>query len=169
MASPNAIADVIDMFIDAPLQFIPRDTVRTGDLWLSVFEDIPDKVFLQAGKDYLKSETEWPSPAKLRALAISVKQHNGASVKHDPFSPIANQTIRTYPWAFRVSGGSHDKGGAWKPVGIDAATAKAHEYTPLEQLMMRDFETWTQQEREWFERETGEEAPCLPLEVCSAE
>jgi hypothetical protein len=77
MATVEAIADVIDMFLDAPLKYAPRDTNRTGELWLKAFRDIPDDILRKAAVDCVATETDWPSPAKLRGMAEGIKTRNG--------------------------------------------------------------------------------------------
>jgi hypothetical protein len=97
MATRQAIADGIQMLIDARMNYIPKAVENTAELWDRVFQNIPDEIFNQAVMDYAATETDWPQPVKLRKLAEQVKIHNGTSAAADAFAELTEQNTTWLP------------------------------------------------------------------------
>jgi hypothetical protein len=97
MATRQAIADGIQMLIDARMSYIPKAVEKTAELWDRVFQNIPDEIFSQAVMDYAATETDWPQPVKLRKLAEQVKIHNGTSASADAFADLTEPKTTWLP------------------------------------------------------------------------
>jgi hypothetical protein len=98
MATPSEIIDGLGLLIDSGLDYAPKNADRLTDAWVQVFSDVPGAIFKRAISDWLRLESKWPAPAKLRDLAEKVKIHNAQSVAGDEFSPsLPNQHIEWLP------------------------------------------------------------------------
>ena len=91
MAKPIEIIDGLKLLAAAGLDYAPRDITRLSDVWVRIFGDIPGAIFNQAITDYLRTETRWPAPAKIRAMAEKVKANNGRSTSGGQFVDPSRQ------------------------------------------------------------------------------
>jgi hypothetical protein len=87
MATEDDVMSLIDLLADSGLDFTPKPEklAKMVEVWAQAFNDIPGDILRQAAGDYLKTESKWPSPAKLRAVAEKVKSRNGQSIAGGQF------------------------------------------------------------------------------------
>lgn len=85
MATPIEVIDCIDLLSKSGLDYTPQDTDRLTDVWVQIFNDVPGETLIQAVGDYLRTETKWPAPARIRNLAANVKSRNGKSAVGNHF------------------------------------------------------------------------------------
>lgn len=84
MAKRETILEMLELLFGSGLDYTPKPNNQLPAAWAAVFADISDQAFTQAVHDYLKSETRWPAPARLRELAERIQHNHGRSVFADP-------------------------------------------------------------------------------------
>lgn len=119
MTTPQTVIKTLKMLKSSALDYAPRDGIDDLiDTWVGVFADVPDDLFTQAVKDYLRTESRWPAPARIIALAQKVRSNNGQSTTAAKFAP-GSVSGREVPGVCIVSDGEWMPWtpGSYKPLG----------------------------------------------------
>src|SRR5512133_1661982 len=162
MANDTEVKDAIKVLWGAGLRNSP-DEKRVPEIvttWKRTMQDIPGETLKSAANDYILNEPFWPSVAEFRKYAAGLKTRNGTP-HESPFevahSRVALSGDITSPFVVTAEGWQE-----WKPTGKPPQLL-----TKLEALKRRDWETWTEDERRYFEQQTGLDAPKREA-VCTA-
>lgn len=154
MAKPNEVLECLDLLFDSGLDYTPKHAGKIADAWVQVFADIPGPVFRQAVSDYLKLESKWPAPAKLRELAEKVKANNARTTAGGQF---ADPSRLRAP----LKGIARVTADGWMAVfAEDLHPEQAPELDDIEPPAHPEFTSWAEAQA-W--QEAQREGECTPL------
>jgi hypothetical protein len=164
MATEDDVIDLIELLMNSGLDYTPSNPKKQEimvEVWAQAFNDIPGDILRQAAGDYLKTESKWPSPAKLRQVAEKVKARNGQSIAGGQFKQI-NQPRTPFKGAFRVAGWTNPDAKAAFRAGVFVPVYRSENPQPvigaddpeMEPPEHPDFANWV--EAQAWQEEQGE-------------